>query len=69
MGTLHVLARAEPVERDWAALIERTARGDTAALAAIYDGTASMIFGLALRILGDRSALRRTLGSAGREAL
>ncbi|HJQ85327.1 MAG TPA: hypothetical protein VKA21_14675 [Candidatus Binatia bacterium] len=37
----------------WGGLIERIARGDTDALAAPYDGTAALVHGLTLRILGD----------------
>lgn len=37
----------------WAGLIECVATGDTDALARLYDGTASLVYGLALRILGD----------------
>ncbi len=49
------LATVEPREHQqpWEALIERTARGDESALSALYDGTVSVVHGLALRILGD----------------
>lgn len=40
-------------EQDWAALIRQMAEGDQSALAALYDGTSRLIYGLALRILGD----------------
>ncbi len=36
-------------------LVERIAHGDSCALATLYDATSSLILGLALRILGDRS--------------
>jgi RNA polymerase sigma-70 factor (ECF subfamily) len=41
---------------DWGLLIERTAAGEERALAALYDGTAAQVNGLALRILGDAGA-------------
>lgn len=42
--------------RDSAAHIKRIADGDRAALTRLYDETCRIVFGLALRILGDRSA-------------
>lgn len=41
---------------EWSSLIERTASGDEAALARLYDTTVNWVHGLALRILGDRQA-------------
>jgi RNA polymerase sigma-70 factor (ECF subfamily) len=49
-------ATVRPVEPDWGAVIERIAGGDRAALAEFYDGTAALVHGLTMRILGDRSA-------------
>lgn len=46
----------------WGALIERTARGDASALAALYDGTAPLVMGLALRILGDHATAEEVVG-------
>jgi len=37
------------------AWIERSAAGDQGAFAALYDATSAVVFGLALRILSDRS--------------
>ncbi len=37
----------------WAGHVERVAAGDTEALARLYDGTASLVYGLALRVLHD----------------
>lgn len=43
-------------------LIARCARGDQAALARLYDATAAMVNGLALRILGDRGGAEEITG-------
>jgi RNA polymerase sigma-70 factor, ECF subfamily len=40
-------------EQDWESLIRRVAQGDQQALGAFYDATSSMVYGLALRILGN----------------
>ena len=53
MGSRLGLAAVRPPERDWAGLIARIANGDTAALAAFYDGTVGLVHGLAVRILDD----------------
>ncbi len=47
---------------DWGVLIERTARGDASALTALYDGTASLVMGLAVRILGDHETAEEVTG-------
>ena len=47
------LAAIRAREEDLAGLIGRVARGDQAALAALYDKTSSLVYGLALRILRD----------------
>jgi RNA polymerase sigma-70 factor (ECF subfamily) len=52
----HNLATVRPSEPDWGAVIQRIAGGDRAALADLYDGTAALVHGLTIRILGDRSA-------------
>jgi len=53
VGSRHNVA-ARPHEReDWGGLIARTAAGDETALAALYDATSALVYGLTLRILGD----------------
>ena len=51
-GKLHEAARGEP---DWSGLVHRAAAGDHAALAELSDATSHLVFGLALRIIGDRN--------------
>jgi len=43
-------------EHEWQQLIARTAEGDQAAVAALYDRTSPHVFGLALKILNNREA-------------
>lgn len=43
-------------ERSWSALVFRIAKGNEDALTEFYDNTNRMIYGLALRILGESSA-------------
>ena len=40
---------------DWARLLQRIGSGDRDAIAELYDATSGLVFGLALRILGDRA--------------
>ena len=40
-------------EPDWTPLIHQIAEGDQQALGALYDATSSLIYSLALRIVGD----------------
>lgn len=47
-------SEASRLEPDWSRLVQRAAAGDHAALAELYDATSHLVFGLALRILGDR---------------
>jgi RNA polymerase sigma-70 factor (ECF subfamily) len=58
----HSLAALEPRPDDLGGLIERTANGEEAALAALYDATASLVNGLALRVLGDRGSAEEVTG-------
>ena len=48
-------AQSRTEERVWEELISRMARSDQAALAEFYDGTRVLVFGIALKILGDRT--------------
>ncbi len=48
-------------DQDWVALIKRVAEGDQSALAALYDATNRVVFGLVLRILNDRSTAEEVL--------
>jgi RNA polymerase sigma-70 factor (ECF subfamily) len=43
-------------EPNWTALLQQSANGDQLAVAELYDTTSSLVFGLALRILGERAA-------------
>jgi RNA polymerase sigma-70 factor (ECF subfamily) len=45
-----------PDERDDAELVARVADGDTGALQELYERLGSIVFGMALRVLGDRQA-------------
>ena len=42
-------------DQDWAALIKRVADGDQSALTELYDSTNRLVFGLVLRVVGDRA--------------
>lgn len=42
--------------RAWESLVTRSARGDERALAQLYDSTNRLVYGMALRILGDVSS-------------
>lgn len=48
-------ARKQPGPPDLKDLIARTAAGDQEAFAAFYDETSGVVFGVAFRVLGDRS--------------
>ena len=57
-----------PRRPDGAALVERIAGGDEGALAALYDATCGLIYGLLLRILGNSAAAEQVLVAVYQEA-
>lgn len=48
-------------DEDLSAIIAKVADGDQSALAALYDATSRLVFGLVLRIIGDRSTAEEVL--------
>ena len=48
-------------DQDWAALIRRVADGDQSALTTLYDATSRFVFGLILRVVGDRATAEEVL--------
>jgi RNA polymerase sigma-70 factor, ECF subfamily len=61
IGSSHNVAEAQASGPDFAALIRQIAAGDQQAITALYDGTSKLVFGLVLRILGDRSVAEEVL--------
>jgi RNA polymerase sigma-70 factor, ECF subfamily len=59
-------ARIAPTDRDLdhAALLEAVAAGDQAAFRRLYDASASLLFGVALRLMRDKEAARDVLQEA-----
>ena len=57
-----------PRRPDGAALVERIAGGDEGALAALYDATCGLIYGLLLRILGNSAVAEQVLVAVYQEA-
>ena len=57
------ISRSDPLDKEsnWAALLQRVVAGDQLALAELYDATSPLVFGLALRILGERAAAEDTV--------
>lgn len=53
--------RTDLDDADLAALIKKISGGDSAAFADFYDRTSSLIFGIVLRILGERAAAEEVL--------
>jgi RNA polymerase sigma-70 factor, ECF subfamily len=49
-------AAPPPNEEAWNGLVESAAGGDQSAMAQLYDASSARVFGLAVRILGDRNA-------------
>lgn len=43
-------------EQEWSGFLARIAAGDQSALAELYDASSAKVFGLAMKILGDRDA-------------
>ena len=64
-ATRHLAHAARPGLDDrgrrWAALLDRIASRDAAAIAALYDETSRLLFGLIMYILQDRAAAEDTL--------
>lgn len=48
-------------DQDLIALVQRVATGDQSALAALYDTTNRLVYGLVLRVLGDMSSAEEVL--------
>ncbi|MGA9772062.1 MAG: sigma-70 family RNA polymerase sigma factor [Blastocatellia bacterium] len=48
-------------DQDWVALIKKVAAGDNAALTSLYDSTSRLVFGLILRIVGERATAEEVL--------
>ena len=53
MRTPQGIAEPRTREQQWEVLIRQAAQGDQAALGALYDATSHLVYGLALRILGN----------------
>ena len=56
-------------EVELSGLIQKVAAGDAAALVSLYDATSRTVFGLVLRITGDRSAAEEVMVEVYRKAL
>jgi len=54
-ATTHIAAAdsPRPSEQEWVLLIRRVAQGDQQALAAFYDATSTLVYGFAMRMLGN----------------
>lgn len=48
-------------DQDWVALIKKVASGDQSAVTTLYDSTSRMVFGLIVRIIGDRETAEEVL--------
>ena len=56
-----------PLRPDGAALVKRIVGGDEGALAALYDSTCGLIYGLLLRILGSSASAEQVLAAVYQE--
>ena len=61
MGAPQDTVEANGGDQDFVALIRRVANGDQPALAALYDATNRLVFGLILRIVSDRATAEEVL--------
>jgi RNA polymerase sigma-70 factor, ECF subfamily len=57
----HVVGALPPGDEQILALIRRIATGDPSALMSLYDGTSRLLFGLIMRVLGDRTSAEEAL--------
>jgi RNA polymerase sigma-70 factor (ECF subfamily) len=60
-GSSHNATEPDAAGPNFALLINKVAAGDQQAFTELYDGTSKLVFGLVLRILGDRSAAEEVL--------
>ncbi len=55
VGTRGERPPTERAAHDWTELVRRVGAGEHSAVAELYDATSHLVFGLALRVLGDRA--------------
>ncbi len=61
MCNTQVVANGSSIdEQEWTGFLARIAAGDQSALAELYDASSANVFGLAMKILGDRAAAEET---------
>ncbi|HWP45226.1 MAG TPA: sigma-70 family RNA polymerase sigma factor [Blastocatellia bacterium] len=61
MGSPRDSVESRSRDQDWISVIKKVAEGDQAALTTLYDSTSRLVFGLILRILGDRATAEEVL--------